>query len=64
MTTTTNETVNKILALLEGMTYKEADAVLQTAANTLTQTAQELLLGTPVKFAKTFKNKETSYAHI
>lgn len=45
---TTNENANKILAVLESMTYGEADEALHVAADYLAQQAQAIIAVTPI----------------
>ena len=45
---TTNELANKILALLENVTYGEADAALHDAADYLAKKAQKIIAATPI----------------
>ena len=49
---TNNDLANKIIALLDGKTYSEADEALQTAANFLTSSAKEIILKTTVTVAQ------------
>ena len=51
--TTTNELADKILALLEGKTYGEADAALQIASTYLANRAKDVIMSATVAVAET-----------
>lgn len=48
MTTSTTNLSDKILAVLEGVTYGEADEALQAASNYLAEKAKETIAKIPV----------------
>ena len=60
MTMTANELANKIIALLNGKTYGEAEEALQTAASFLAENAKDLISKTTVAIAQNNTPPRTS----